>query len=238
MKAITSSLQMYLVQKLKISNQEACRFIGAGRVMVNGLPGHRKQQLLPEDVVELDAQIIKTAQTYLYIVYYKPRGVESTLNPAIPANLKLAFSLPAKVFPVGRLDKDSEGLLLLTNNGQLYDKIIHPDHHQEKEYRVTVNQPLTPAAITQLSTGLTILGRQTRPAQVQVIDTFTFQIILTQGLNRQIRRMCYKLGYQVLQLVRVRIINIELGNLIPGQWRYLAPAELQKLQEAINYPKK
>lgn len=136
------------------------------------------------------------------------------------------MQLPIKVFPVGRLDKDSEGLLLLTNDGGLYNKITHDKQHQEKEYIVTVDKAITEEAITLMSSGVKILGRITRPAKIKLIDDFTFQIILTQGINRQIRRMCYKTGYEVTSLKRIRIINILLNDLAPGEWRAVSKEEI------------
>ncbi|QMU28065.1 pseudouridine synthase [Adhaeribacter radiodurans] len=231
MKNLTASLKHFIVQKLRISNQQALDYILSGRVQVNGKKGALQQALLPEDEVTFEEQVLKQPTAYLYLAYYKPRGIESTLNPAIQNNLGAALPFEQRVFPVGRLDKESEGLMLLTNNGKIYDRIIHAESHQEKEYRVTVNKPLTSAALEQLTAGITIMGKKTRPARVQPIDDNTFSIILTQGLNRQIRRMCYKLHYEVQQLVRVRMINIHLGQLKPGEWRFLSPPEIQDLNQ-------
>ena len=199
----------------------------SGKVLVNGKKGTLQQELQPEDMVQLDEQILKLPEDYLYLAYHKPRGVESTLNTHIENNLLQALRFNQSVFPVGRLDKESEGLMLLTNNGKIYNQIIHADSHQEKEYTVTVDKPLTQQAIGHLQTGIVIMGEKTRPAVVNQLDTYTFTIILTQGLNRQIRRMCYKLGYQVVRLVRTRIISLELGNLQPGEWRYLTDSEIK-----------
>src|SRR5690349_17941039 len=176
MKNLTASLKHFIVQKLRISNQQAIEYILLGRVQVNGKKGALQQALLPEDEVTFEEQVLKQPQAYLYLAYYKPRGIESTLNPDIPNNLAAALPFEQRVFPVGRLDKDSEGLMLLTNNGRIYDRIIHAESHQEKEYRVTVNKPLVPEALEQLTEGITIMGKKTRPARVQPIDNFTFSI--------------------------------------------------------------
>ncbi|KAA5541226.1 pseudouridine synthase [Adhaeribacter rhizoryzae] len=233
MKAISASLKFFLVQKLQISNKEALQHILSGRVLVNGKKGNLAQPLHPEDVVIIDQQVIKEGKEFIYLAYYKPRGIESTLNQNIAHSLGQALNFSEKVFPVGRLDKESEGLMLLTNHGQIYDRIVHAKNHQEKEYLVTVNNPLTPAVLAQLASGVEIMGQRTRPAVVNQVNSTAFNIILTQGLNRQIRRMCYKLGYGVERLIRKRLVNIELGNLEPGEWRHLTSNELAVLQEKI-----
>ena len=232
MKALTSSLQYFIVQKLRISNKEAVQTILSGSVLVNGKKGQLTQVLRPEDRVCFNEEVLLEPKTFIYLAYYKPRGIESTLNTQIENNLVQALGLEQRVFPVGRLDKESEGLMLLTNNGKVYDKIIHAESRQEKEYVVTVDKPLQPEILDQLAAGVVIMGRLTRPAQVKLINATTFTIILTQGLNRQIRRMCYKLGYQVQQLVRIRLFTIPLGNLRPGEWRYLDPAEINQIISA------
>ncbi|WP_187264783.1 pseudouridine synthase [Pontibacter beigongshangensis] len=229
MKPLTSSLKYFVVQKARLSNKEAVHAILSGKVLVNGQKSTLHQALQPEDLVQLDEQVIKLPEAYLYLAYHKPRGVESTLNPDIENNLLQALRLTQSVFPVGRLDKYSEGLMLLTNNGNIYNQIIHAENHQEKEYTVTVDKPLTQQALALLESGIVILGEKTRPAIVKQLDTNTFTIILTQGLNRQIRRMCYKLGYQVVRLVRTRIVSLELGNLPPGAWRQLSDTEIKDM---------
>lgn len=233
MKALTSSLQHFIVQKLRLSNKEAVQAILTGRVLVNGDKAQLAQVLGPEDRVCFNNEVLLEPKPFIYLAYYKPRGVESTLNTQIENNLVQSLGLEQRVFPVGRLDKESEGLMLLTNNGKVYDKIIHAKSHQEKEYVVTVDKPLTPAVLDQLAAGIVIMGQKTRPALVKPINATTFTIILTQGLNRQIRRMCYKLGYQVQQLVRVRILNVVLGTLNPGEWRYMNPQELNEMSQIL-----
>ncbi|WP_210465034.1 pseudouridine synthase [Rufibacter roseolus] len=227
MKSLTSSLQYFVVQKGRLSNKEAIQAIISGRVLVNGAKGLLQQALSAGDEVQLDGQVLKEPQTFTYLAYYKPRGVESTLNPAIENNLAQALNMNVRVFPVGRLDKESEGLMLLTDDGALYNRISHAESHQEKEYVVRVDKPLTPEALEQLASGVMIMGQKTRPAQVQKVGEKQFAIVLTQGLNRQIRRMCYKLGYEVERLVRVRMVNVEVGDLEPGEWRELRDEEIK-----------
>jgi 23S rRNA pseudouridine2604 synthase len=234
MKALNTSLKHFIVQKARISNKEAVQYILSGKVLVNGEKGRLNQVLLPEDAVFLDDQEIKKPEAFIYLAYYKPRGIESTLNSRIENNLLQAVGFNHSVFPVGRLDKDSEGLMLLTNNGKIFDKIIHSENHQEKEYLVTVDKPLTPEVIAHLAAGVVIMGKRTRPAVVKQVDATMFKIILTQGLNRQIRRMCYKLGYLVERLIRIRMISLELGNLTPGEWRCLNPKEIGQLIQNVS----
>ena len=235
MKVLNSSLKYFIVQKLNFSNKAAVQFILSGRVLVNGKKGELMQVLLPEDEVRVDGQVIKESRKNVYIAYHKPRGIESTMNTEIENNLLQALDFNQTVFPVGRLDKASEGLMLLTNDGGTLFQIIHAEQHQEKEYEVTVDNPLTQQAIERLAEGIIIMGKKTRPAVVKQIDDITFSIILTQGLNRQIRRMCYKLGYQVQKLVRTRIINLELGNLPVGEWRFLTQSEIKTLIQKVTY---
>jgi 23S rRNA pseudouridine2604 synthase len=234
MKALNSSLKHFIVQKVRVSNKEAVQYILSGKVLVNGQKGLLNQVLQAEDAVHLDNRIIKNPEAFIYLAYYKPRGIESTLNTQIKDNLSDALNFNQSVFPVGRLDKDSEGLMLLTNNGNIFDKIIHSQNHQEKEYLVTVDKPLTQEALDLLAAGIVIMGRKTRPAVVAQVEAATFKIILTQGLNRQIRRMCYKLGYQVVKLVRTRLVTLELGDLAPGEWRCLHPDEIRDINQKIS----
>jgi 23S rRNA pseudouridine2604 synthase len=234
MKALNSSLKYFIVQKLTLSNKVAINYILSGRVLVNGRKGTLNQELTPEDEVQLDEVVIKESRKNVYIAYHKPCGIESTLNTQIENNLRQALNYSETVYPVGRLDKASEGLMLLTNDGRTLFNILHAEKHQEKEYQVTVDKSLTPHALERLAEGIVIMGQKTRPAVVRQVDEMTFKIILMQGLNRQIRRMCYKLGYQVEKLVRTRIITLELGNLAPGQWRFLDQDEINSLIENVS----
>jgi 23S rRNA pseudouridine2604 synthase len=234
MKSLNSSLKYFIVQKLTVSNKVAIDFILSQRVLVNGQKGSLSQVLVPEDEVCLDGQVIKEPRRNVYIAYHKPQGIESTLNAQIENNLLTALDYTQHIFPVGRLDKASEGLMLLTNDGDTLFKILHAEKYQEKEYVVTVDKPLTQEAIDRLATGIVIMGRKTRPAKVRQLDEVTFNITLTQGLNRQIRRMCYKLGYQVVKLVRIRISTLELGNLSLGEWRHLDQSEISTLIQQVS----
>lgn len=228
------TIEKFLVQMLKISNKEAMKLLIAKKISINNQTAVFHQIIIKSDRIALDSTIIKEGETLTYIAFYKPRGIECTLNPAIPDNLTTATDFPIRLFPVGRLDKESEGLLLMTNDGSIFNKILHKDYHQEKEYIVSVDHPLTDHAIEALANGVIIFGEKTRPAKVTRVNENSFNIILTQGINRQIRRMCYKLGYKVLSLKRVRIINIMLGPLKSGEWRNLTVDELTDLNTALQ----
>lgn len=214
-------LQYLLVKRLQISNKNALALILEGKVLVNDTPVFENVVINPEDSVVYEEQVLKEGKQFLYIAYYKPRGIETTLNLEIEDNLKAILPFEEELFPVGRLDKESEGLLILTNDGRLFDKTLRSEHQTEKEYLVTVDKIIDEDFIQKMSEGITILGRKTLPCRVEKVNEFTFKIILIQGMNRQIRRMCYKLDYEVLKLVRVRIGEVKLEDLTSNEFRYL-----------------
>jgi 23S rRNA pseudouridine2604 synthase len=214
-------LQYLLVVRLQISNKEALNLILSGRVLVNGITAKSNYELTKTDEVVYEGQVLQEAKKLIYIAYYKPRGIETTLNTAIEDNLKAILPFEEDVFPVGRLDKESEGLLLLTNDGTVYDKILRNENKTEKDYVVQVDKPITTEFLEKMSDGVVIMGKKTLPCKLIQIDDFTFKITLIQGLNRQIRRMCYKLDYEVLSLKRVRIGNILLGDLKSAEYQIL-----------------
>lgn len=195
------------------------------KVKINGNVVSSNPEVEPEDEIKVDGKIVQAAKTFKYLAYYKPRGVEATLNPEIPDNLIkiLPFS---DVFPVGRLDKASEGLLILTDDGRYYDKILRKENKTEKEYLVRVDKPITEEFIENMASGIKIMGKMTLPCEVMRVSDMEFRIVLVQGLNRQIRRMCYKLGYEVLFLQRIRIGNVFLDKLEPGMWRETSKTDL------------
>lgn len=219
-------LKYWLVKNLRVSNKEAEVLVAEGRILIDGNQIESSHIVLPENEITFDGKIIKPKQIFKYIAYHKPVGIETTLNTEIADNLVEALRINVRLFPVGRLDKASEGLLLLTNNGQIFDKILRASQQKEKEYLVEVNKPLTEKILMALRTGIMIMGQMTLPAKVFQESETSFRIILTQGLNRQIRRMCYKFDYEVLMLKRIRIMNIELGNLEVGTWRELSDNEI------------
>jgi 23S rRNA pseudouridine2604 synthase len=219
-------LQYLLVKRLKISNKSALALILGGKVFVNEQSVWENIVINLEDSVVYEGQILQEGKKFLYVAFYKPRGIETTLNIEIADNLKAILPFEEELFPVGRLDKESEGLLLLTNDGRLFDKTLRSEHQTEKEYLVTVDKEIDEDFIQKMSVGIMILGKMTLPCQVEIIDKFSFKIILVQGLNRQIRRMCYKLGYEVERLIRRRIGKIGIGNLSPNEYRYLSFEEI------------
>jgi 23S rRNA pseudouridine2604 synthase len=214
-------LQYLLVKKLNISNSKAKEIILSNMILVNTENVCDNIEILETDSVFYKNEIIQIGKKLIYVALYKPRGIESTLNEKIAQNLSTIINFKEKLFPVGRLDKESEGLLILTNDGYYFNKTINPASEVEKEYIVTVNKPITKEFIIEMSKGVEILGQITLPCKMEILDEFTFKIILVQGLNRQIRRMCFKLNYMVTSLKRVRIGKINLENLQPKEYRMI-----------------
>lgn len=215
-------LQYLLVRKLRIANKEAKQLIESGAIAVNNTIVFDNVLISITDSVSYKNNVVQEPKQMLYIALYKPRGIETTLNEGIDDNLKSLLPFNEKLFPVGRLDKESEGLLLMTNDGNLFNRITKPGSQIEKEYIVTVDKPIDENFVQRMSNGIEIMGQLTLPCKLMTIDAYTFRIILTQGLNRQIRRMCYKLNYGVLILKRIRIDNVLLGDLKPGEYKILA----------------
>ena len=216
-------LQYLLVKRLNISNKSALMLILEGKIKVNGQLVFENVVLNLGDSVIFEEQILQEGKEFFYVVFYKPRGIETTLNRDIQDNLKDILPFTDDLFPVGRLDKESEGLLILTNDGRVFDKTLRSEHQTEKEYLVTVDREIDEDFIQKMSAGISIIGKITLPCRVEKIDDFSFKIILVQGINRQIRRMCYKLNYEVLQLIRVRIGDIKIEELKPYEFRYYKP---------------
>jgi 23S rRNA pseudouridine2604 synthase len=210
-------LQYLLVKQLRISNKQALSMILEGLVLVNNEIVRENIIIQTYDRIVSDNQIVREGKKLIYIAFYKPRGIETTFNTEIKDNLKEILNFPEDVFHVGRLDKESEGLLLLTNDSRVFDKTLRQEHKTEKEYIVTVDKLIDADFIKTMANSVTILGKTTLPCQVEIVGDYTFKIILIQGINRQIRRMCYKLGYEVTRLLRVRIGKILLGELKSGE---------------------
>src|SRR5271166_1738338 len=181
------------------------------------------------DEVRVDGELIGAKKQQIYIALNKPVGITCTTESHIENNVIDLVGHPERIFPIGRLDKDSEGLILLTNNGDIVNEILRSENNHEKEYVVTVDRPITDLSLQMMASGVKIMGELTKPCKVSRIDQKSFRMILTQGLNRQIRRMCSALGYKAQRLERVRIMNIHLGTLARGQWRHLTDAELAGL---------
>jgi 23S rRNA pseudouridine2604 synthase len=222
-------LNKYISETGVCSRREADKWIGAGRVTLNGELASLGTQVAAGDEVRIDGVSIGAKTKPVYIALNKPIGIICTTETHIEDNIIDHVGYPERIFPVGRLDRDSEGLILLTNNGDIVNEILRSENNHEKEYLVTVDRPVTDLSLRMLADGVKIMGELTKPSKVARLDSQSFRIILTQGLNRQIRRMCSALGYKAQRLQRVRIMNIHLGNLRPGQWRHLTAAELKGL---------
>ncbi|WP_206022376.1 23S rRNA pseudouridine(2604) synthase RluF [Pseudoflavitalea sp. G-6-1-2] len=229
------SLNKFISDTGYCSRREADNLITEGRVLLNDKPASLGNRYKPGDTVEVDGSLITAAkkEKRVYIALNKPIGITTTTELHIKDNIISFVGYPKRIFPIGRLDKDSEGLILLTNDGDIINKILRADNKHEKEYIVRVNKPIDHSFVQQMSQGVPILDTRTLPCKVQMMGRQTFRITLTQGLNRQIRRMCEYLGYAVVGLQRVRIMNIRLDKLAVGKWRYLSEAELSLLMEDI-----
>jgi 23S rRNA pseudouridine2604 synthase len=222
-------LNKYISETGVCSRREADKWIEVGRVTLNGEPASLGTQVAEGDDVRIDGVSIGSKKKAVYIALNKPVGIICTTETNIEDNIIDHVGYPERIFPVGRLDRDSEGLILLTNNGDIVNEILRSENNHEKEYLVTVDRPVTDLSLRMLADGVKIMGELTKPSKIARVNPQSFRIILTQGLNRQIRRMCSALGYKAQRLQRVRIMNIHLGNLPPGQWRHLTPAELEGL---------
>jgi 23S rRNA pseudouridine2604 synthase len=224
-------LNKYISETGVCSRREADKWIEAGRVTWNGEPAVLGTQVAEGDEVRVDGELIGLKKKQVYIALNKPVGIICTTEPEIEDNIIDHVGFAERIFPVGRLDRDSEGLILLTNDGDIVNEILRSENNHEKEYVVTVDRPITDLSLEMMATGVKIMGEVTKRSKVTRVNALTFRIVLTQGLNRQIRRMCSALGYRAQRLQRVRIMNVQLGNLQPGQWRHLTPAEIAGLLE-------
>ena len=216
------------------SRREADRFIEAGKVKIDGVTAQMGSKVTPNNQVTFCDKPVKKEEKLVLIAFNKPEGVVCTSDPNEPNNIVDFISYGMRIYPIGRLDKDSEGLILLTNDGNIVNKILRAENKHEKEYIVNVNKEITQEFIKKMSSGVPILDTITNHCKVTQIDKFTFNIILTQGLNRQIRRMCEQLGYRVGVLRRVRIMNIQLGRLKPGDFRNVTEKEIEDLNKLIQ----
>lgn len=233
-------INKFISESGKASRRGADKLITDGRVTINGELATIGSQVEAGDDVRIDGHRIpvKEAQHNVYIALNKPVGITSTTEKGVKGNIVDFVNHPLRIFHIGRLDKDSEGLILLTNDGDIVNEILRAENKHEKEYIVTVDKPITPDFLKKMSEGVKILGTKTLPCKVVQLSKFDFQIILTQGLNRQIRRMCAALGFNVCRLQRTRIMNIHLGNLSLGQWRDLSKKEQTELFRELNYKPK
>jgi len=216
------------------SRREADRLIEQGKVKVNDKIAGLGVQVSEYDKIFVEGKQITNSVKLIYLAFNKPVGITSTTDTTIKSNIIDFINFPERIFPIGRLDKPSEGLIFMTNDGDIVNKILRSKNNHEKEYVVTVNKKVTPDFIEKMSSGVPVLDTITKKCTVKKINDFTFNIILTQGLNRQIRRMCDYLGYEVKTLKRIRIMNIKLGNLKTGKYRYFTPAELTEVLRLVE----
>jgi 23S rRNA pseudouridine2604 synthase len=222
-------INKYLSERGLCSRREADSWVDGGRVSINGVVATLGTQVQPGDLVRVDGRRVGGETAHVYIALHKPVGIECTTDTRVPGNVIEFVSHRERIFPVGRLDKNSEGLLLLTNDGDIVNDLLRARHGHEKEYVVTVDRPVTDEFVKAMARGVEILDQVTAPCRVQRVAKNVFRIVLTQGLNRQIRRMCEVFGYTVRRLIRVRFVNIHLEGLSPGRWRDLTRAELAGL---------
>jgi len=222
-------LNKYLSETGICSRREADTWIEAGRVTINDAVAKLGTQVEQGDNVRVDGRSVGLATRHVYLALNKPVGITCTTEQHIPGNIIDWVRYPQRIFPIGRLDKESEGLILLTNNGDIVNEILRAENRHEKEYRVTVDRPVTEIFLQGMASGVRIRGTVTLPCKVDRAGECGFRIILTQGLNRQIRRMCSFFGYKVIRLQRLRIVNLRLDGLAPGQWRELRTEEVRGL---------
>lgn len=229
----TINLNKFMSSTGMCSRRDAEKLIVEGRVTLNGRTAALGNRVGRKDVVKVDGRLLQQKPPPLYIALNKPVGIVSTTDSREPQNIVKYINYPERLFPIGRLDKPSEGLIFLTNDGDIVNKILRSGNQHEKEYLVGVNKPISELFIQKMSAGIPILGTVTQKCKVEKISDKTFKIILTQGLNRQIRRMCEYLDYEVTKLKRTRIMNVALGNLGIGDWRELTEIEMNAIQVMI-----
>ena len=230
----STNLNKYISSSGICSRREAEKFIKEGRVTINGKPTQLGNRVAKNDIVKLDGRLVKPKDQTLYIALNKPIGIVSTTDDREPNNIVKHINYPERLFPIGRLDKPSEGLIFLTNDGDIVNKILRAGNNHEKEYFVSVNKPITQDFIDKMGNGIPILGTVTQKCRVEKVSDKIFKIVLTQGLNRQIRRMCEYLDYEVTKLKRTRIMNVELGYLQSGDWRELTEEEMKEINAMIS----
>lgn len=228
-------LNKFLSESGVCSRREADRLIEAGKVTVDGKCAETGMRVVPgQQTVKVGSRVVSRVEEMIVLAVNKPVGIVCTEERREHKSIIRFLNYPTRITYIGRLDKESRGLLLMTNNGDIINKMMRAGNRHEKEYKVTVDKELTPEFLEKMASGVPILDTVTRPCKVEQLGKYTFTIVLTQGLNRQIRRMCEVLGYEVRDLVRTRIMNIELGKLKTGEYRKLTDKELDELYELIK----
>ncbi len=227
------SLNKFISETGFCSRREADKLIETGRVTINGKVAKKGNRVLENDVIKIDGQPIKNKTSPVYLMLNKPKGITCTTDLKDKSNIIDYIAFKSRIFPIGRLDKLSEGLIFLTNDGDIVNKILRAGNNHEKEYVVSVDKPVSKDFIKKMSEGVPILGTITKKCFVKQESEKQFRIILTQGLNRQIRRMCAELGYRVVSLLRVRIMNITISGLAKGKWRFFSEKEITEINSLI-----
>ncbi|WP_298836504.1 23S rRNA pseudouridine(2604) synthase RluF [Clostridium sp.] len=216
------------------SRREADKLIDRGKVTVNGAIPEMGTKVSNDDDIKINGNELKNKEDHIYLAFNKPIGITCTTEHKINGNIIDFINYPKRIFPIGRLDKASQGLIFLTNDGDIVNKILRSGNSHEKEYIVTVDKPISPDFIKNMANGIPVLDTITKKCLVRKQSKYVFKIILTQGLNRQIRRMCEYLGYCVMRLERLRIMNVSIDNLPTGRWRYLSKSELMGINNLIS----
>ena len=232
--AQTIRINKFFTEQGICSRREADRLVKSGLITINGRVAKLGDQVEPSDVIAREGQVLPWGRASLYIKYHKPVGVTTTSESHVPRNIIAEIGHPERIFPIGRLDKDSSGLILLTNDGDIVNEILRAEFGHEREYLVRVDRPFDQAFLGHMAEGVVILGSRTKPCRMSRVGRDRFRIILTEGRNRQIRRMCQALGYRVIMLHRTRIMHITVDGLSAGEWKELMSQEREQLLKAVG----
>jgi 23S rRNA pseudouridine2604 synthase len=233
--APTIRINKFFTEQGICSRREADRLIESGVITINGRVAKLGDQVTPNDVIARAGQVIPWGKAILYIKYHKPGGVTTTSESHVPRNIIAEIGHPERIFPIGRLDKDSSGLILLTNDGDIVNEILRTEFGHQREYLVQVDRPFDRSFLDRMSRGVVILGSATKPCRTMCVGRDQFRIVLTEGRNRQIRRMCQALGYRVTKLHRTRIMHITIKGLNVGEWKELTTQEREQLLRAVRH---
>ena len=232
--AHTIRINKFFTEQGICSRREADRLVDSGAITINGRVAKLGDQVEPSDVIARDGQVLPWGKASLYIKYHKPVGVTTTSESHVARNIIAEIGHPERIFPIGRLDKDSSGLILLTNDGNIVNEILRTEFGHEREYLVRVDRPFDQTFLDHMAEGVVILGSRTKPCRMSRVGPDRFRIVLTEGRNRQIRRMCHALGYRVILLHRTRIMHITVNGLGIGEWKELTSQERAQLLDAVG----
>ena len=232
--AQTIRINKFFTEQGICSRREADRLVESGLITINGRVAKLGDQVEPSDVIAREGQVLPWGRAPLYIKYHKPVGVTTTSESHVPRNIIAEIGHSERIFPIGRLDKDSSGLILLTNDGDIVNEILRAEFGHEREYLVRVDRPFDQAFLDHMAEGVVILGSRTKPCRMSRVGRDRFRIVLTEGRNRQIRRMCQALGYRVIMLHRTRIMHITVDGLGAGEWKELTSQEREQLLKAVG----